>query len=452
MQGHEDNSLIAFENRQKKTGRNNGKQLYISKTYNLESGHVLEQMTVREMKAVEKLRQAIKQRILDNFFATHSYPRKNVIDDLITENPFDFSKAWKDRFLEAMKHNFQHQLNNCDFYRKLCSHRKFHKNQLKSFDDIWNIPFILSDVFKFHEIETKTESNLRVKLSSSGTSGKKSSVALDVTSGQRLLASSYHTYKALGLVAPNTITNYIMMSYSLKTKGGLGTSNTDYFVSRLAPKKSIFYALDKNNKGEIEFLRDETVEKLHSFVKEGQPIRILGFLHHTCEVIKAYKKKYGKVRFPKHSYILSGGGWKNFAHLYDPGFEPLKFFKKNTTIDPRNARDSYALIEQEILFLECEKHRMHIPNIALACARNPATLEKLPYGKTGLLHLYTPLFESWPDLSILTTDYGYVGKSCSCSIGGPYLKVIGRAGLAKKQTCALKADQYIKELESEAER
>jgi len=161
-------------------------------------------------------------------------------------------------------------------------------------------------------------------------------------------------------------------------------------------------------------------------------------------VIKEYRKKYGVVNFPRGSAILSGGGWKGFGHLYGADFDILSFFRDNTTIDLRNVRDLYTLSEHPVFYLQCEEHNMHVPNVSLACIRDARTLKRLPFGERGLIHLYTPIIESCPLLSVLTTDFGYLSESCPCKIGGPYIKILGRSGVTKKMTCTLTADQYIK--------
>lgn len=386
----------------------------------------------------------IRERIIREFFRTRSYHKKNVIDDLLDDRPFDFSLLWQKKFLEAMRWSFRHHYTHSDFYRKLCILKGFDEKNISSFDDIWDIPFVLSDVFKTYPIDTKTGDLLRNEMSSSGTSGRKSRIMLDRLSGERLMLSLYQINKALGLVG-QAPTNYLLMAYNPSIDETLGTTTSGVIISYLTPRKEIFYGLDLNEEGKVGFLRDKSVEKLRQFIEDGLPVRMLGFIHHMCEVVKSYREKYGKAAFPEGSYIISVGGWKGFANPYGSAFEAHEFFRENTAIDPKNIRDLYTLIEHEVFYLECENHNKHIPNVAMACARDPRTLKRLGYGERGLIHLYTPLIESCPALSLLTTDYGHVGESCTCSVGGPYLKIIGRAGVTKKITCAFTADQYVKE-------
>lgn len=389
-------------------------------------------------------RKKIQQRILREFFRTHSYHKKNAIDDIVTENPFEFSASWQDRFLKAANWSLRHHMANSDFYKKVCEYKGFHKDRLHSFEEIWDIPFVLGDTFKHYNIETRTADLMKSDLTSSGTSGRKSRILLDSISGNRLLFSIYHTYKRLGMVDETAPANYLAMAYNPELDETLATTMSDVIISNFTPHQEIFYALDKGRGGRIEFLKEEAVEKLRYFVNGNLPVRILGFLHHTCEVIKEYRNRYGVVEFPRGSCILTGGGWKAFGHLYGQDFDVLSFFKENTTIDLKNVRDLYTLSEHPVFYLQCEEHNMHIPNVSLACIRDARTLKRLPFGEKGLVHLYTPMIESCPLLSVLTTDYGYIYESCPCKIGGPYIKILGRAGVTKKLTCTVTAEQYIK--------
>ncbi|MCX5666886.1 MAG: hypothetical protein NTY34_01025 [Candidatus Omnitrophica bacterium] len=396
---------------------------------------------------LKKIEQFIIEKSKKNEYARlfegGAYKRRDITDDVITERPFEYCPAWERTFLSAMRHNLEYQFNNCGYYKKICLRKAFYPKDLNSFEDIWGIPYILSDVFKHYDIRTRSSGILRFEFTSSGSSGKKSKVAYNRITVRRMMLANYYIYKALGLVAEGTATNYIMMCVDPKIDASIATSNADVFLSHLAPKKNMFFSLGKDAHGNTAFLRDESVENLKGFIEEGLPIRMLGFAHFICQTISGYARKYGKVYFPKGSYMLYGGGWKNFASLYGPGFDLFEFLLENTNIDLKNVRDVYGLIEHGLYYLECEEHNKHIPNTALVCVRDPRTLNRLTYGENGLLHLYSPIFECYPGISILTTDYGSIHASCPCSLGGPYIKIEGRAGVTKKATCALTAEQYI---------
>ncbi len=395
------------------------------------------------MNIIQPIKKAIRDRIIGRFFKTVSRPNKNIIDEILTEHPYDFSSGWRERFLEAMKCSFLHHYTHSDFYNKLCKQKGFDAGRINSFDDIWDIPYILSDVFKAYPIRTSTGDLLINEMSSSGTSGRKSKIILDRLSADRLMYSMFHINKTLGLGSAKPV-NYFMMSYSPELDDTLGTTNSDMAMSYLAPAKDIFYGINRDTDGKTRFLKNKSVEKIRQYIEEGSPVRMLGFVHHICEVIMEYNSRYGRMKLPKESYMVTGGGWKSANSPYGESFDLYKFLQDNTNIDLKNVRDLYTLIEHEIFYLECEKHNKHIPNVSLACARDPRTLKRLGYGEKGLIHLYSPLIETCPAISLLTTDYGYIEEYCPCKIGGPHIKIIGRAGVSKKVTCALTAEEYIK--------
>lgn len=240
-------------------------------------------------------------------------PRTTVVDRLMTDHPFHYPSAWEDHFFDAMCWSVDHHITHCEFYKALCQHKGFDRSRLRSFEDIWDIPFIMTDVLKTYRLETRTEDPRRWEVTSSGTSGRPSRVVLDTVSSQRLLYAMYTIYRALGLADPERPANYLMMTFHPAIGQTLGTTLSDLVVAFLTPQRHVFYALDKDARGTIRFRLEEAVEQLRAFVQEGYPIRLLGFLHHTCEMIRLYRARYGKVVFPEHSAILSGGGWKGFA-------------------------------------------------------------------------------------------------------------------------------------------
>lgn len=367
----------------------------------------------------------------------------NPVASLITDDVFAYPPSWKADFLSAMRWSFSHHTAGSDFFGELCADRGFDPGKLRCFEDVFDIPFILTDVFKRYSLTTRTQDRVRSQLVSSGTSGEQSRVVLDRRSARRLLKVTRSIYAALGLGSETAAVNCLVMSYNPAVALDVATSSADALVATLTPRRSVFHALDRDVSGEMRFLLDEAVEKLREFVREGLPVRILGFLHHTCETVLAYRRRYGRLELPHRSYLLSGGGWKTFAHQYGPAFDLHRFLQEHTNIDLANVRDAYSLVEQPVSYVECERHGKHVPNVAVACARDPRTLRRLAEGETGLLHLLTPIIDSYPCLSVLTTDLGSVDRSCPCALGGPYVTVVGRVGGGGRPTCALTADRYV---------
>jgi hypothetical protein len=385
---------------------------------------------------------SLKASIIESFFSSMTYPKVSAVDDLVQSSLFEYDHEWEANFLKSVQFNFAHHYKNCRYFRSICELKNFDLRSLNKFEDIFNIPFILTDTFKTYQIETESPHHPRVQLTSSGTLGRVSKVSLDSISGMRVLYLTYMLYRQLG-IAHSEPANYLMMSYNLSKAGDVGTSNADFVVSKLTPLKGIFYALDRNSEGRMEFFLEECIQVLEQYLKEGLPIRILGFPHHTCELIKNFVARHGKINFPENSFILTGGGWKSFANHYPDDFNPWDFVHSNTNLPTSNLRDAYGLIEHAVQYVECEHNHKHVPKVCLACTRDPNTLERLALGQEGILHLITPIFESYPGISVLTTDYGIVKENCECGRAGRYLEILGRAGIKRFPTCAISASELI---------
>ena len=108
-------------------------------------------------------------------------------------------------------------------------------------------------------------------------------------------------------------------------------------------------------------------------------------------------------------------------------------------------RDGYGMAEHGAPYMECERHRMHVPVYNRVLVRDPVTLGVLPRGATGLLELITPYSSMMANLAILTTDLGYLDEEdCGCGRSSPTFTLVGRAGIAKFKGCAISAADIVK--------
>jgi hypothetical protein len=143
------------------------------------------------------------------------------------------------------------------------------------------------------------------------------------------------------------------------------------------------------------------------------------------------------------SWVQTGGGWKTHADEEIPKDDFRKLIEERLGIPSHHVRDLFGMVEHGIPYVDCELGNMHIPNFARVYIRS-AKGELLPLGEKGLIHFICSYNRSYPCLSVLSTDYGKI-ENCSCSIGGPILKILGRAGKSKHKGCAIKATELLKE-------
>ena len=85
------------------------------------------------------------------------------------KDPYDCTK--QQLFLDACKENFNHLINNCDDYKKICEGLNIHSSEdIKSVEDIPVIPTML---MKQHDFRS---GRYMIMATSSGTSGKMSHI------------------------------------------------------------------------------------------------------------------------------------------------------------------------------------------------------------------------------------------------------------------------------------
>lgn len=366
----------------------------------------------------------------------------NAVDRLYHFDSFNKDEKWKLAFFSAMRESLQIQYQDYDFYRKLLRLANFDLGSFQCFDDLLNIPYITSAVLKKYTLSSSARLAPALHIQSSGTSGQKTAITIDESSLLRIVAGILKVYGEFGLASPEAA-NYLFAGYSPEASHGAGTAGTDSVVSHLTPSLANFYALDLDAQGRTVFLLEQAVATLRAYVLAAKPIRILGFLHYSCEIIKAYHHKYGQLRFPDHSYILSGGGWKEFAHLYGADFNLYAYLASLSNMPASAIRDSYSLVEHPVLYVACEKNKLHVSALAHVLIRDLRSMQALAYGETGLVQLFTPILQSYPSASLLSADLGYLEQHCACGRAGDYLTITARGGSKKAMSCALHAEQYL---------
>lgn len=343
-------------------------------------------------------------------------------------------------FLRAMQEAFAyHYLGSKDFQR-LCRDQQFYPWDLKSYEQIPQIPYFFVTALKYHAVKSVPDDQIVLTLKSSGTTGQTSAIYLDRTSLRRIKRIVRHIYLDLNMT--NQLkTNYLCFTYDPEVAEDVGTAFSDKLLTGLTRVNHVCYAIVWDQERQDWHLDKGRVrEALERYERSGRPFRVLGFPAHTWSVLQHIVEERGEnFRFGPRSFVITGGGWKNFD---DQQIDPRVFREQVGRwlgIPAGNVRDLYGMVEHGVPYCECEKWKMHIPTYSRVYVRDPATLELLPPGRTGLLQFVTPYHHSFPAISLLTTDRGVVQPRCRCGRQSQVLQLLGRAGLKKHKGCAISA-------------
>lgn len=342
-------------------------------------------------------------------------------------------------FLRAMQENFAKHFLGCELYRNHCLKHGFEPKDIKSYEDIWKIPYIFVTVFKRNTLVTGPKDKVVISLTSSGTGGEQSAIHLDARSlrrVRRLVFNICRDYK----ITSREKTNYLCFTYDPHIAKDLGTAFSDELLTNLTRSGKVHYAIKPDANGEWFLDKNACYDALEEFEKEGSAFRILGFPAHTWEVLQGYVTERGrKLHFPAASLILTGGGWKTLGDK----MIPKDLFRRETAdilgIPVSRIRDLYGMVEHGVPYIECECGNMHVPIHSRVATRDPGSMEILPDGQRGIFHFLTPYLSSFPALSLVTTDIGYISHNCPCGRQAPVINLEGRGGITRHKGCAIAA-------------
>lgn len=373
--------------------------------------------------------------------------RRDAVDRLIgMREAFDHGPQADQAFLEAMQANFRRHVDHCADFGRYCRMVGVMPDDIHDHEDVFRIPHVFVANFKRRTFITGSRDDIHLTLTSSGTGGEKSAIHLDRPSLARITSIVHHIYDAFGMVDRTTPTNYLAFTYDPRVARDLGTAFSDKLLTGLTRVGRVHYAIRWDAaRSEFRLDREKCWQALERFAREDRPIRLLGFPAMIHDVLGQYARATGKrFQFGERSYLITGGGWKNLADQEIPKSEFRRLVSEWLGIPEANIRDLYGMVEHGVPYCECEHFHMHVPIYSRVVVRSPITLERLPLGEVGLFHMLTPYLNSFPALSLLTSDVGRLYADCPCGRPSPWLELMGRGGVTRHKGCAIAALDVLK--------
>ncbi|MBI5629952.1 MAG: acyl-protein synthetase [Elusimicrobia bacterium] len=355
-------------------------------------------------------------------------------------DPQDWTAEKCRLMVEACREAALFHFEKCPEIAALYRRRGFNPETLRREEDLERIPTLGVSAMKRYLLTSLPHEQAVLKLTSSGTRGQKTQCWLDQGSLDRAQAMLEGLWRQEGLVS-DVPANYLMFVYDPEEAKDLGIAFSDKNQQRFAPVQQSFYAIRKSPDGGWVFRRKDVYSKLQEFSSLNTPTRIFGipsFIHELLEETDV------RVRLPAGSWMVTGGGWKaaEDKKVSRGHFRALASERLGLPIE--NIRDGYGMAEHAAPYLECARHRFHVPVYNRVFARDPVTMEALPAGRTGLLELVTPFNAMMPNLAILSTDLGFLNREpCPCGASSPTFTLAGRGGLTKHKGCAIHAGEIV---------
>ena len=363
---------------------------------------------------------------------------------------YDLPRSEK-AFLRACRDNAAYHIRHCPGYAAICRRLGFSPEQLRTIEDLADIPVIPTLFFKRKALFSMGSWRMVMKVTSSGTSGKYSRIGFDwgcILAEAPMVANLGFRHH---LVSPKPA-HCVILGYKPHKSNHTGVTRTMFGLTHFSPPLSRTYALNMVDGSYVPDL-DGVAGALKKLAGSSFPTRVIGFPSYLWFGLQRMEELGLNVKLPKGSRIILAGGWKQHAAQEVNKHTLYALAEKVLGIPEKNVNELFGAVEHPVFYNTCERHHFHIPIYSRILIRDPATLEPLPMGKVGLVNLISPLMTATPTLSVMTDDLGYLtpGAECPCGIQSPYLTILGRVGMSDIQTCAAGASELLGRAEGKGE-
>lgn len=345
------------------------------------------------------------------------------MSDLLDRSPF--GPRDDERFLEELQALHRHHRAFCPAFARIWPEESG-RNSLE------DLPFLHVGVFKRGALRTDFPGVRHGRtLSSSGSSGAQSRIALDEESSALQARSATAILKdALG---PQTRALLLLdRARSLRQRGSVS--------ARLAAAMSL-----KPLASEIHFLLDDAEESevlrwdlVADLARSHRDLIVYGFTtilwqSWACAVVP--EEARAALRHCQICFVHSGGWKKLEAQRVD-----RHLLEERLLVDAdagSRVIDFYGLVEQVgLIFPLCSEGFRHVPVWGDVLVRDAVTL-RTREDEPGLLQLVNVLARGAPYHSVLTEDLGrIVSGPCPCGRSGKRFELLGRVPKAELRGCA----------------
>lgn len=349
-----------------------------------------------------------------------------TLQEMLQYPPFGMLQAEKEKQLLALLKELTH------YHRGACAPYdqivKLACPKAEAATSLADLPYLPISLFKFRRLRSLGEKDVRVAVTSSGTTGaQKSRIELDATTAK--LASRALSAIITHALGPRRLPMLIIDTESaVRGVGGMGA------------RAAAILGLMPSGRDHCFALRDDLSfddEKVAAFIADHkhEEIFIYGFTFLVWQYfVEACKRNdYDFSR----AVLMHSGGWKK---LVDQAVDNRVFKETLKSVcGIQKVMNFYGMAELPgTIFLENHDGLLYPPLFADVIIRDPLSFQPLPQGQQGLIQILSAVPQSYPGHSLLTEDIGVIAATDSGIEGwyGKGLRVIGRAPRAEMRGCS----------------
>ena len=341
---------------------------------------------------------------------------------------------WRQSLTDAVRAAFTYHYANNDFYRAQCE--AVSPADIVGYADLHKIPLLPVGMFKqagAHVLLTASLADIETEIRSTGTSGVPSVARRDALTTTRASVGILGGYRDF---------------FGISKGAGMFLCPSTAEVPEMGMVKvfNLMSAMLDDHRylvREYSFDPEEALSYLRHW--EGRMTRhIIGPPFIIARFMRFLELESIPLVLDPDSMIIMLGGWKQYTGRSISRAEFDQKAKQFLGIGPDRIRDMYGMIESDMLAIECEHHRKHVPPwcyVSIRDITDPAI--ELEPGKTGGIAILDALNTSYPGF-LLSDDVGEVDESdCPCGRTGQTVRFRRRRQGAELGCCAVSIEKYI---------
>lgn len=295
-------------------------------------------------------------------------------------------------------------------------------------DRLAEVPYLPVSLFKSQKLQSVPDADVRVTLTSSGTTGQAvSRILLDAETSsiqQRALAGSLmHVLGKQRLPMLVIDTDAVFKDPKMMSARGAGV------LGLMRYGRNHAFALDRDLKP------DHAAVRAFLEANAGKPFFMFGF---TFMVWVNFYEQFRDAGLDlSQGVLIHSGGWKK---MVERSVDNETFRRAlGDAFGLTRIHNFYGMVEQiGSIFLEGPGGLLYPPNFADVIVRDPATWEPAEDGRPGVIQVLSLLPHSYPGHSLLTEDTGVVEAVDPGTGGwmGKGIRVLGRVARSELRGCS----------------
>lgn len=343
---------------------------------------------------------------------------------------------WRQSLTDAVREAFAFHFDRNGFYRAQCDAAGVSPADITGWAELAAIPLLPVSMFKqagAHVLMTCGLADVEIEIRSTGTSGVPSVARRDAATVTRASIGIFGCYRDF---------------FGISQGAGLFLCPSPAEVPEMGMVK-IFNLLTgmlddhRYLVREYSFDAHEALAQLRAW--EGRMTRhLIGPPFIIARFLRFLELEEIELALDPDSMIIMLGGWKQYTGQSISRDDFNDRAERLLGVAHNRIRDMYGMIESNMLAIECEHQRKHVPPwccVSIRDVTDPAV--ELPPGKTGGIAIYDALNTAYPGF-LLSDDIGEVSEDdCPCGRTGQTVRFRRRRHGAELGCCAVSIEKYL---------